>query len=151
MPQGPFLIVEDGSGHVVKGPTILKFIGAVVSRLTSNTAEITISGSGTPSLTATAATSNASGSLGTLPANAYILSAFFRNTTANAVNIEIGTMSGGSDVMSAEPVPPNGTLTVNPFESPNWFSPTATQALWISSTAWNSASINCELTYQLGI
>lgn len=153
MPQGPYLVVTDGSGNTVKGPTILKFIGAVVSRLTGNTAEITISGAGGTQLTGSGITANATA--GVLPANAYLLSAFFRNTTANAVNVAIGTTSGGSDVMAATPIPAagvgTGTLTVNPFQSPNWFSATLTKTLYLTFSGGSGYSINYQLNYNPGI
>lgn len=148
MPQGPYLVVEDGSGHVVKGPTILKFIGGVVSRLTSNTAEITISGS-SPQLSAASVAANAS--LGSLPANAFILYALFRETAGHAVNVAIGSTSGASDVMSAVDVPASGTIsaTTQAF-SIVWFSATLPQTLFLSSASWGGASINCALVYQIG-
>lgn len=102
-------------------------------------------------LTVTAATSNGSGGLGSLPASSYIVSALCRETAGHAVNIAIGTTSGGSDVAAAFTVPASGTVTATTQAfSLVWFSASATQALFVSSASWGSASVNCYLNYQPG-
>jgi len=107
-------------------------------------------GAGT-TLRATAVTSNATGALGTLPANAFPLYALLRETAGHGVTLGIGTSSGASDVATGLVVPASGTLTV-PITSfiLAWFSATATQALFLSSASWGGASINATLVYQIG-
>lgn len=105
---------------------------------------------GNPQLTITAATSNASGSLGSLPANGYAGSMRCHETANHMVTIAIGTTSGGSDVVSGLTVTGEGTMTYTPFATPNWFSATAPQPLYLSSASWGGASLNCNLVYQVG-
>jgi len=78
-----------------------------------------------------------------VPKGYQLESIYFKNTTANAVTggIKIGTTSGGSDVVTAEPVAGNseGLMTLNK----KFFSSTADQTLYVNAvTSWNGASIN---------
>jgi hypothetical protein len=93
----------------------------------------------------------ANGALGTLPANAFPLYAFLRETAGIGVNVGIGSTSGGADVVAATAVPASGTLTI-PITSflKDWFSATAAQGLFLSSASWGGASINATLVYGKG-
>lgn len=102
-------------------------------------------------LSGAAITSNASGALGQLPANAFLLFALIRETAGHAVSVAIGTTSGGSDVMSAVAVPSSGTTTATTAAFTKvWFSSGAPQNLFLSSASWGGASINITLVYQIG-
>lgn len=109
----------------------------------------TSSSAGPSAITTTAITSNSS--MGTLPANGFILYALLRETAGHNATVSIGTTSGGADVLSAQLVPASGTLTV-PITvfTVGWFSAVSTQALFLSSTSWGGASVNITLDYQVG-
>lgn len=99
----------------------------------------------------TDATSNASGSLGTLPANSFISNMLCRETTGNSVNISVGSITSAFDVLSPVAIPGNGTLSIDITAfSKAWFSATSPQAVYLSSAAWNGASVNCLMNYQAG-
>jgi len=66
----------------------------------------------------------------------------FNNTTANTVVINVGTSSGATDVVNAQSVPAGLTFV----SLAKIFSLTADQTLYVSSSAWNSASVNVELS-----
>jgi len=66
----------------------------------------------------------------------------FNNTTANTVVINVGTSGGGTDVVNAQSVPAGLTFV----SLAKIFSLTADQTLYISSSNWNSASVNVELS-----
>lgn len=96
-------------------------------------------------------TLTANGSVGTLPANGQVLFAVFRETAGHAVNVSLGTTSGGSDVMPAVSVPASGTVTaIVGTIIQNWFSASSTQAIFANSASWGSASVNVELLYATG-
>jgi hypothetical protein len=67
-----------------------------------------------------------------------------QNTTANAVTINIGSASLGTDVANTVLVGANATLKL-PLGT-TFFSTTLGQNLFISSSSWNSASININIT-----
>jgi len=101
------------------------------------------------SLKQTGVTANAT--LGTLAANGFIQYVMFRETAGHGVNVAIGSTSGASDVMSAVAVPASGTmLVIATGVTLDWFSPVSTQTLYVSSTSWNSASVNVQLVYVIG-
>ncbi len=81
-----------------------------------------------------------------IPKGYYIESITFENTTANAVTggIKIGTTSGGTEVIVAQPVGANELVEVNNHDIlKSIFSLTASQTLYIQAvTAWNSADVN---------
>lgn len=81
-----------------------------------------------------------------LPANGVILYAVLQETAGVAVNVSIGSTSGGADVMPAWPVPANG-VTVVPVDEflDVWFSATVPETLYVNSSSWGGASINCTL------
>jgi hypothetical protein len=111
----------------------------------------TLNSTGTTSLTLNNVTANAT--LGSLPASAYILYALIRETAGNYVSLNIGTTSGGSDVLGGAPINPstaNVLLNAQGTFSTSWFSVTNPQTLYLSSTSWNSASINITLVYLVG-
>lgn len=105
-----------------------------------------VNGSG--KISASSVTANAS--FGTIPANAYLLQAFFHETAGNNVSVAIGTTLGGSDVMAATAVVANGTLTYIPAQTPNWFSATKSQALFLTFSNGSGYSINAELDWKTG-
>lgn len=117
---------------------------------TNSSKQIASSGcSPNPLITSTAVTANAT--VGTLPANATILYAIARETAGHNVTVSLGTTSGATDV--ATPL----TLTANtssylPATSidKNWFSAGSTQAIFIDSPAWSSASVNISIYYVVG-
>ena len=112
---------------------------------TQDIANLAAGGPGT-SLTITGAKANIL--FGVVPANAYLLVLYLREGLGQNVSVAIGTTLGGSDVMSAQPVSGGGTLTVNPFQSPNWFSATAAQALYLTFSNGSGFSINAELDFK---
>lgn len=67
-----------------------------------------------------------------------------QNTTANAVTINIGSVALGTDVANTVPIGANATLKL-PLGT-TFFSTTLGQNLFISSSSWNSASINIHVT-----
>lgn len=93
------------------------------------------------------ATSNAT--VGTLPANAFILWSTENETAGHNVTVTLGTTSGASDVtvtpftLSAN----KGTVTPVTSYTLNWFSLASTQTIFISSSSWNSASVNISIFY----
>lgn len=113
-------------------------------------------GEGSASLSASAVVSNATGALGSLPPGAYILRLLMRETAGHSVNVTVGTTSGASDVAptiaaGTLTVPANGTLLVDVGSFlKSWFSSTATQAIWLASASWGSASVNAQLDYEVG-
>lgn len=114
-----------------------------------------LAGAGEAPLTAVAVTSNATGGLGSLPANRYLLRLLARETAGHSVVVTLGTTSGGSDVAPSDSltltVPASGTLTVDLSGFlKNWFSATAAQALFLASASWGGASVNAQLDYEVG-
>lgn len=103
--------------------------------------------SASPQLSLSAAVANAS--LGTLPANAFVLFAMIRETAGKAVSVGIGTSAGASDVLSLQTVAPNSGLMVpiGTFAT-GWLGPA--QPLFVSSPGWGGASINLTLIYMAG-
>lgn len=86
-----------------------------------------------------------------LPAGAYIRDIFVNNTTANAVTggIDIGTTSGGADVVAALTCAANClTFVADAALLKRVFSTTAQQALFaVGHTAGNSANLTLTVTY----
>jgi hypothetical protein len=79
------------------------------------------------------------------------LCAFLRETAGHAVTVGIGSSSGATDVL------PPYAITAStgvPFGSgtfaEGWFSSGSTQALFLTSASWGSASINAEVFYLPG-
>jgi hypothetical protein len=145
MPQNsPYVSrVTDGT-HVVSPASVIQFSGATVSGTGQGKAIVTIAGAGGIKLTHTF---TANGSIGTVPAGALILGVTLKNNTANSVDITLGTTAGASDVMrsltvgtNAFVVVPQGALILPAFA--------AAQAIFVNSSAWNSASIGATLWYQ---
>lgn len=89
--------------------------------------------------------------LGNLLANGTILYAILRETAGHNVNVSIGTTTGGVDILAPVTVTASTSLVV-PVTSflLNWFSASATQAIFINSASWSSASININLVFQVG-
>lgn len=138
-------------------PVALTFNVIVPAAIVGNPNPLSVSGQaivaavmGTITLSISGVTAN--GQLGTLPANGFLgPMLLLRETAGHAVSVSIGTTLGGSDVLTAQPVPPSGTFTVaiGAF-SKGWFSATATQALYLTSASWGGASINATLYYAVG-
>ena len=93
----------------------------------------------------------ANGAVATVPQNAILRAIYIQNTTANAVTggINIGTTSGGSDVVLAFAVGANGLLVVDGATLlKKYMSSTQDQLLFISAvTAWNSAVLNIRFQF----
>lgn len=104
-------------------------------------------------LTGTAIGVTANATLTTLPANATILYAVAHEKAGNAVTIGLGTTSGATDVVTSVAIPAN-TSVVIPSSSfspgKQWFSNSATQAIFIDSASWSSASVNITIYYVVG-
>ena len=99
---------------------------------------------GASSLTLTGLTAN--GSSGTLPASAVVTQLLFTETAGNAVSVMLGTTSGSSDIMAAVTVPAGGILPVgNMSLLQQVFA--SSQAVFVSSSVWNSASVNLKVWY----
>jgi hypothetical protein len=101
---------------------------------------------GGPSLYVAGITANAS--LGTLPADGFLGPILILEETAGQpTSVSIGTTSGASDVLSAQTITALGSKTV-PIStfSKGWFSPSATQALFLTTTGGGS-SIKAQLFY----
>lgn len=102
-----------------------------------------------PTITSTGVTANAT--IGTLPANATILYAIARETAGHNVTISLGTTSGATDV--ATPLTLTASISsIIPVTSfaKNWFSSGSTQAIFIDSGTWSSASVNISIYYVVG-
>jgi len=110
-----------------------------------------LSSRGTTSITVSGVAANAT--LGNLPAGAYILYALIRETAGNYVSLNIGSTSGGSDVLGGAPINPstaNVVLNTQGTFAVSWFSATSAQTLYLSSSSWNGASVNVTLVYIVG-
>lgn len=111
---------------------------------------------GVAPLIVTGISSNATGLLGSVAANGFMLRVLLRNTTAIAVNITVGTTSGGSDVApnagaGTLTVPASGALLVDIGSFlKGWFSATAAQPVWLASASWGGAVLNAQLDYEKG-
>ena len=102
-------------------------------------------------ITAAGIASNGQLDTNSLPANAVILMALFRETAGHAVSVSLGSSLGASDVTTAQPVPASGTLMIQPGAFlKDWFSASSTQAIYVTSASWGSASINASLVYMVG-
>jgi len=95
----------------------------------------------------------ANAKLGTLPANGTILDAIIRETAGHSVNVSFGTTSGGTDITSAAiAVPASGATMVSILSfGAVWFSASATQDVFVSSTSWGLASVNVILEYRVAL
>ncbi|WP_158933012.1 hypothetical protein [Acidisphaera sp. S103] len=94
---------------------------------------------------------SASGFVVAVPPNGVLRAIYVYNTTANAVTggINIGTSSGGAQIVSAAAVGANGLVVINgsALLSP-YNSATAPTPLYISAgTAWNSAVLNVRFVW----
>jgi hypothetical protein len=81
-----------------------------------------------------------------LPAGAYLQQAIFSNVTANSAgNISLGSTSGGADVVAAVACGANCLLAGTLLKTV--FSASASQQLFLTSTAWGSANLNVTLVF----
>jgi hypothetical protein len=88
-----------------------------------------------------------------LPKNATIQAITLRETAGNAVTLSIGTSSGGAQIVSAYALSASTSVTIGQASATmlaSWFSASSTQAIYISSALWNSASVNVTVYYQVG-
>lgn len=88
------------------------------------------------------ATFSANGSYAPMPAApATLHSLNLQNTTTNAVLVSVGISSGGTQVISQASVGPTAVVVVpsGGLLNASWSS---AQTLYVSSTAWNSATLN---------
>ena len=109
-------------------------------------------GGGSTLLTGTGIVANAQIGATPLPANGVLLNAVVRETAGHAVTISLGTTLGGTDITTAAvDVPASGLVLISLLSLGKiWFSATATQAIYVTSAAWSSASVNVEIAYQAG-
>ena len=93
------------------------------------------------------------GQVALLPINAVLRAIYLQNTTANIVTggINIGSTLNGVDIAVSVPVGANALVNVSGASIlATWFSATAAQGIFISAvTAWNGASLNVRLEYDL--
>ena len=82
----------------------------------------------------------------TLPAGAVILQVTLQETAGVAVSVTLGTTAGASDILQATPLSANELLAA-PQISLSKAAFAASQAVYISSTAWNGASVNMKVWY----
>ena len=138
----------DGT-RTVTNPSTIIVAGGTISGADGKTVTVTpTGGGGSTALSGTAITANGQVGSIALPANGMITLALFRETAGHAVNVSLGTTLGGSDILAAQAVPADGTLTVDVTAfAKNWFSASATQAIYITSASWGSASVNVSLPY----
>lgn len=73
---------------------------------------------------------------------------YFKNTSANAVTVSLGTILGGTDLVNAQVIAPGQIVTVT---YNNEFSSDADQDLFLHSANWNGANINLKLNFEKGI
>lgn len=80
----------------------------------------------------------------TIPANDKLQDVIFRNTTANAVTINVGTTAGGSDVVNGLVVPANGWISAadQAAIAKKLLNASADTTLYVSSANWNGATLN---------
>jgi hypothetical protein len=100
-------------------------------------------------MTTGVATGTTSFLVGTLPPGSYIEQILYTNVTANpAGNISFGTTSGGADVVAAQACGANCLSRVSDVQTLKVaFSTSSPQPIFISSSAWGSASLNVTLVY----
>lgn len=119
-----------------------------LSDVTAATALSNLGGLSGGKLTATNQTSNFTM---TLPANAFIIGIFIKETAGNAITggLRIGTTNTGTDVVIALSVGANSIQMVpNATLLKQVFSTSATQQLFLQAvTLFNSASITVEIIY----
>jgi hypothetical protein len=72
----------------------------------------------------------------------------FRNNTANAVTVNVGTTAGATDVVNALAVGANAVVVATVQKV---FSATANQSLFVHSSAWSSANIDVHCNVELVI
>jgi hypothetical protein len=83
-----------------------------------------------------------------VPSGAYLQQIILNNITANAAgSISLGTTSGAADVVAATALGSNAVLAGTILKPV--FSATASQQLFLTSTAWNSANVNVTVVYGL--
>lgn len=132
-------------------------VSPVMTTLSPSTVMCTDSGSH-PSTTCTApgnpkitATATANASVGTLPINATILYAVARETAGHNVTVSFGTTAGASDVATPLTLTAStGSLIPATSFAKNWFSASASQAIFVDSGAWSSASVSVSIYYVVG-
>ena len=91
-------------------------------------------------------TSDVNGTLtNIIPAKNSLQTIIIENTTANAVDIKIGTTAGASDISGG-----TISITANQLKQINVndiYSTSTTQTVYISSTGWNSTSLTVNVNY----
>lgn len=80
-----------------------------------------------------------------VPAGYELSSILVNNSTANAVDIKLGTSAGGTQVFAATTVAASGYTAIQCNKA---WSMTAAQTLYLSSAAWNSASLAFTLRFR---
>jgi hypothetical protein len=86
---------------------------------------------------------------GIVPAGYELDKIVFLNSTANAVSVRLGTTAGGADVFGLTAL--NTSATLGGFKTilcNQAFSKTAARTLYLSSTAWSSASLTATFYFR---
>ena len=73
---------------------------------------------------------------------------YFKNASANAVTVSLGTTLGGSELVNAQEVAPGQIVTIT---YNNEFSSEADQDLFLHSANWNGATLTLKLNFEKGI
>jgi hypothetical protein len=101
-------------------------------------------GAGTAVLTLSDVTENGSGVV--LPEQSVIIQVLIVNTSDVAVSVALGTTIGAADILAVTAVPASGLLTANPTSLLQQAFMTQ-QSMFLSSTAWDGASLNLKVWY----
>ena len=82
-----------------------------------------------------------------LPAKYFLAKVVIKNTTSNAVTINMGSSALGTDIANAFAVTASADALAVPLGK-DLFSTASAQALYISSASWSSANLTIYLTFQ---
>jgi hypothetical protein len=87
--------------------------------------------------------------IGTLPANAYIQHIFLQNQNANAVSggVNVGSTSGGSDIVAAAAVTGTTAIVDATLVAKNFIGPQAIYAA--AATSWANSNVGITVVYGL--
>lgn len=91
-------------------------------------------------------TFTANGTLGTVPAGSIIIAATLQETAGHAVNVSLGTASGGAQVLAASAVPGSDILPI-PQSNLLLMAWTSNQSIFVASASWGSASVTATVWY----
>ena len=150
-PTGPTGATGATGSDGATGPTGVGTTGATGATGVTGATGATGSG-GFSQITATGLTSNAQLGATPLPANAFVQGGFLRETAGHNVTISLGSTLGASDVLANVTVTASLGLAIPSASfAATWFSVASTQAIYVTSASWGSASINASLQYEAGV